>query len=249
MPGFAALENIGAEAAGYSHYQGDYDRRPLDGSRRYDIDRDWSASEPYRAERAAPPYALAYDGVPLLAPIWTGIYGGLNIGGGWGRVDTSLGDVDLSGVVFGGHIGYNWRSGAVVGGVEFDASYSDVHHASNIDNLAVVIADADWLVSARARIGVIAGPALFYATGGIAAIGTSTQIDLIGVSMATNSTQTALVLGGGIEIGVNERMSVRLEALHYFLDDEKYALPAGLGSVNTGGSLTTVRAGLTFFLN
>ncbi len=247
--GFVATNSAVAEPIDPTHYQGDYTRRPFDGSRRYDPDTDWSSSQLYRSEKQAPPYALVYDGVPLLAPIWTGIYGGIHIGGGWGTFDTTLGDVDSSGPTVGGHIGYLLRSGALVAGVEFDAGLSDVHHASNIGNNFTLVADVDWLVSARARVGVIAGPALFYATGGVAALGTSTQIGIGGFNASTSSTQTALVLGGGIEIGLNDKMAVRLEALHYFMDDERYTLPNGLGTVESGGSLTTVRAGLTFFLN
>jgi hypothetical protein len=45
-----------------THYRGDCDHSPLDGSRRYDA---------YRAlpEPPQPSFALSYDGVPLLAPI------------------------------------------------------------------------------------------------------------------------------------------------------------------------------------
>lgn len=236
-----------------THYQGDYSRRPLDGSRRYEPDAEWSSSSQYRSTQPPPAHALAYDGVPLLAPIWTGIYGGLHGGGGWGtstlRWGQFGGDVDLSGALEGAHIGYLLRSGALVAGLEFDADLSQINHTTNIGNFASLMADVDWLVSARARLGVLAGPALFYATGGVAVIGTSSRLEFLGFNASTSDTKTALVLGGGIEIGLNEKMAVRLEALHYFMDDEKYALPEGLGSIKASGSLTTVRAGLTFFLN
>lgn len=245
----ALVQKLAAAPAGQTHYQGDYARRPLDGSRRYEPDANWSGSQLYRAEPQVPAYSLTYDGVPLIAPIWTGVYGGLHGGGGWGSFDTSMGDVDLSSAVLGAHIGYLIRSGALVAGLEFDADLSQVHHATNLGNVAVAMADVDWIVSARARLGVIAGPALFYATGGVAMTGLSTQVDVLGIHSSTSSTQPALVVGGGIEIGLSRQMAVRVEALHYFIDEEKYALPFGAGTVSAGGSLTTVRAGITFYLN
>lgn len=236
-----------------THYYGDYGRRPLDGSYRsaplpYNS-ADWSASQVYRSRSQAPSYALNYDGVPLLAPIWTGLYGGLHAGGGWGTFDTSLGDVDLSGAVLGAHIGYLIRSGALVAGLEADADFSQVHHATDFGGLAVLMADVDWTVGARARLGVVAGPALFYATGGVAMTGVSAQADVLGFNASTSSTRAAFVAGGGVEIGLNEKIALRIEALHYFMDDEKFLLPLNAGTVRVGGSLTTVRAGLTFFLN
>lgn len=249
----AILAKLSAQERPRTHYYGDYDRRPLDGSYRSDRDapglKDWSASQDYRAAPQAPSYALNYDGVPLLAPIWTGLYGGLHGGGGWGQFDTSLGDADLSGAVMGAHIGYLIRTGAFVAGLEADADFSQVHHATNFGGLAVLMADVDWIVSARARAGVVAGPALFYATAGVAMTGVSAQADVMGVHSSTSSTQTAFVAGGGVEIGLNENIALRLEALHYFMDEEKFRLPFNAGTAEVGGSLTTVRAGLTFFLN
>ena len=73
---------------------------------------------------------------PLLAPTpvynWTGIYVGLNGGGGWGRQDplnliTNRFDgelVDFSGGVFGGTAGAQIQSGHVVMGFEADLDWA-----------------------------------------------------------------------------------------------------------------------------
>jgi opacity protein-like surface antigen len=58
------------------------------------------------------------------------------------------------------------------------------------------MADVDWIVSARARLGVVAGRALFYATGGVAMTGLSSQVDAFGVHASTSSTSPAFVAGG-----------------------------------------------------
>lgn len=239
-----------------SHYYGDPDRRPLDGTPRGTPSwRDFSATGGYDADardreavRYAPTSGLFYDGARMPAPIWSGLNIGVHGGGGWGSIETSLGDLDFSGAVLGAHMGYLVRSGALVAGVEFDANLSLMNHTTQFGDAALV-ADVDWLVSARARAGVVAGPALFYATGGIALAGLSARAGAAGLYAATSGTESGFVLGGGVEIGLNERMAMRIEALHYFMPEERVALPAGLGTMRVDGDVTTVRAGLTFFLN
>ena len=181
-----AIANKLAAAPGQTHYFGDHQRRSIDGSLRLDPYTDLSASPAYRArphERVMQPYAATYDGVPLMAPIWTGVHGG----GGWGSIETSLGDADISGALFGAHLGFLVRSGAVAAGLELDADYSMLHHAARLSDTAVLMADVNWVVSARARLGVVAGPAFFYATGGYATGG---------VAMIDGSARVE-VTGGG----------------------------------------------------
>ncbi len=55
--------------------------------------------------------------------------------------------------------------------------------------------------------------------------------------------------GDGVEFGVNEHIALRVEALRYFMDGEKFTFPFNSGTTQVGGSLTTVRAELTFFLD
>lgn len=244
----AIVERLAAADTATTYY-GDPYRRPFDGSpRRASPPGDWSprpASDPYRPDRSA----IWYDGVPLPAPIWNGLYAGLHGGGGWGSVETSLGDLDLSGAIVGAHIGYLIRSGALVAGIEVDGDLSQIGVGLTVAGLAALTANADWLVSARGRVGVVAGPALFYATGGVAVAGLSMQADVGSTRVAGSGTETGLVAGGGVEIGLNQTMAFRVEALHYMFDDEKVALPGGLGTASSSGAVTTIRAGLTFFFN
>lgn len=56
----------------------------------------------YKAPVVTPPYN------------WTGFYVGGNIGYSWGRQDnsvggTSLGTVNVDGIIGGGQVGYNWQ--------------------------------------------------------------------------------------------------------------------------------------------
>src|SRR4051794_32166345 len=85
-----------------------------------------AADIPRRVERqvAAPvPYVdAAYN--------WTGFYVGINGGWGWGTGSLSgpppTGDMDGSGGLVGGTVGYNWQNGQIVWGVEADIDWSGI---------------------------------------------------------------------------------------------------------------------------
>lgn len=240
---------VTAEPRGPTSYYGDPSRRSLDGSYRRDT---WSsrADADERYAPSPPTTALMYDGVPMLAPIWSGLYAGINGGGGWGSFDTShpdIGNLDLSGALIGAHLGYLMRAGALVAGVEIDAAWSLVSDSRALAGDTTFIADNDFLASARARLGVTVGPALLYVTGGAAWAGFSASTDSAGGHWSKSDTRLGLVAGGGVEIGLNERMAVRLEALHYWFDDRTYA--SDVGPVDVDTDVTTVRAGLTLFFN
>ena len=85
--------------------------------------------------------------VPYAAPSvfsWTGFYIGTHLGYGWSDVDwqgvsNSLGG---SGALAGGQIGYNWQKGALVYGLEADASSSWVDGSTSGFGHSV-----DWAMS------------------------------------------------------------------------------------------------------
>lgn len=245
----ALAGKVAAEPRAGASYYGDPSRRALDGSNRRDT---WGsrAAADDQAAYAPPSTALMYDGVPMLAPIWSGLYAGINGGGGWGSFDTShldIGNLDMSGAVIGAHLGYLVRAGALVAGAEIDAGWSLVSDSRELAGDTTFIANNDFLASARARVGVTLGPALLYLTGGGAWAGFSASTDSAGGHWSKSDTRLGFVAGGGVEIGLNERMAVRLEALHYWFDDRSYASADGPVRVDT--DVTTVRAGLTLFFN
>ena len=108
--------------------------------------------------------------VPYAAPSvfsWTGFYIGTHLGYGWSDVDwqavsNSLGG---SGALAGGQIGYNWQKGAVVFGLEADASSSWVDGSTSGFGHSV-----DWATSMRGRLGVAFNDnrTMLYGTGGVA---------------------------------------------------------------------------------
>src|SRR3954447_5379503 len=89
---------------------------------------------------------------PVKAPAylpfnWGGWYAGLNLGGGFS---------DVSGVIFGGQIGYNWQFGQWVFGVETDIQFSAQDNDSVITGFGATLADKqelEWFGTFRGRIG------------------------------------------------------------------------------------------------
>lgn len=237
-----------ASAAPRATYHGDSSRRALDGSRR---DGQWGSSRDQPAVEAPPPRAPHSTGwhEPAMpaAPIWGGLYLGLNIGGGRGTIDTNFGDIDAAGGLVGAHIGYLARFGALAAGLEIDADWSFIDDHQSIGPAAAFITELNWLTSARARVGYDFGPALLYATGGIALAELSVEASGPGGSLSASDTGFGVVLGGGVQIAVNERLALRLEALHYMFGEESVTTP--LGTFTSESDVTTIRAGLSLSFN
>ena len=114
--------------------------------------------------------------------IWQGLYGGVHLG----NADADFDD----GLIGGVQLGYNWRNGLIVYGVEADISLSN--------------ADAiDWLGSARGRVGYLLQPGLLlYGTAGLGLVD-------------TGSTEAGFVYGVGIEGKLSEMLSAKLEFLNF----------------------------------
>ena len=104
------------------------------------------------------PAPQTYAKAPMMSPAtnWSGFYGGVNIGYGWGNNGTDLADatpapnggatdlasqslsVGSSGVIGGGQIGYNWQMGSFVAGLEADIQGSGLKGTATQDKLALV---------------------------------------------------------------------------------------------------------------
>ncbi len=181
---------------------------------------------------------------PLLAPTpvynWTGIYVGLNGGGGWGRQDplnliTNRFDgetINFSGGVFGGTAGAQIQSGHVVLGFEADLDWAGYKgSATFVPTVAGVPVGGpvsaetkiDWEATARARIGYAQNNWLFYATGGLAMLGAKTSFAPgLGFTCGTfgivncsgTNKQVGAVLGAGVEYGITQNVSAKLEYLY-----------------------------------
>ncbi len=141
--------------------------------------------------QAAPMPVPAYAPVPVFT--WTGLYIGANAGSAF-HVD---GD-DNARFTAGGTLGANWQIGTFVLGIEGDFNYLDRDFHE------------EWFGTVRGRVGVAFDRALIYATGGAAFLDSFNHDDV----------DTYGVVGGGVEFAVADNITVKLEYLHVFVDND-----------------------------
>src|SRR5262245_22744024 len=119
---------------------------------------------------------------------WSGWYVGVNAGYAWGKSDTDCSFVPgvgsrcsgfafpstgPKGALIGGEVGVNWQYQNWVFGLGGDLSWVAIRDTTQFPRVDAAKTDQlstryDWLGTARGRIGVAAGPSLFYGTGGAA---------------------------------------------------------------------------------
>lgn len=228
------------------------------------------------------PSAFAGSPAPVLYPEsqklpWSGFYVGANAGYAWAQ-DPNIGCVGVdypctsvtfpvphaAGAIFGAQAGYNWQVGNFVVGVEGDVSklfaqgqaqFPGIDTAKGPDRLS---SSYDWLGTARARIGLTSGSALFYTTGGLA-YGRVGHQYVYGTGMPSD-TQTFNVfenhlgwtVGGGAEYAFNRNWSVRAEYLYVHLDNSVLDISSAAGNsagtsvLHFNNNLSIVRLGANY---
>ncbi|MGL5446269.1 MAG: outer membrane protein [Rhabdaerophilum sp.] len=170
-------------------------------------------------------------GVPGAVVNWGGVYAGLNAGYGWGRANSA----SISGFGIGGHLGANVQQGAGVFGGEIDLGYTGIDYRGFSDTF-----QQKWLASARLRAGYAFDRFLPYVTGGLA----YTTGTLKNASGKADQSHFGYVIGIGAEAMLTDRVSARVEVLHYGFARERYALP--VGSRNTSINTNLLRFGLSY---
>jgi outer membrane immunogenic protein len=216
---------------------------------------------------------------------WTGFYIGGNVGYGWGGYGASnatgtlvttnggsapYGFNTVSGngnsVTAGIQAGYNWQIEQTVLGIEADWQYLDSKASTGNSAIAVpafvgsnfsgsTSVSTDWYATFRGRVGYAFGPALLYATGGIALAETklsagATGSILTGILPTTfgplgsmNASESAILVGyavgGGLEYALGAGWSVKGEYLHMGFGTNGYNLT---GSLQSPAGLTGVIA-------
>jgi opacity protein-like surface antigen len=141
-----------------------------------------------------------------------------------------LQSINAKGFSGGEQIGYNRQFGRLVVGLEADLNYLHLNGEANSGPVAypfnpgrqfVISAygHGDWLATLRPRAGFAADSWLFYATGGLAA--TNIKGDLLYTgnlggrqSAAINANKFGYAVGGGVEWGFADQLSVKAEYLH-----------------------------------
>jgi outer membrane immunogenic protein len=194
---------------------------------------------------------------------WAGLYIGVNAGYAWSSdpgtgcsftslptvcTTTAFPGVSSSGAEYGMQAGYNWQVANWVFGFETDinklgvqgnAQFAGIDPAKGPDQLS---ARYDWLGTARGRVGVTGGNALFYATGGLAYGRVShqynydtTNIQNANTIFSTSNQSVGWTIGGGAEYLLGRNWSVKAEYLYVHL-------PAS--GLNLSGLQTNAQGGI-----
>jgi outer membrane immunogenic protein len=236
------------------------------------------------ASASAADLAPRYAKAPMMvdpAYNWTGFYVGLHAGAAStdGDLTTQVTDgfffndqitntFRKTGFIGGGQIGYNYQSGMAVFGLEADASSLNVKSSvsgfdpffSGKGNTATLSSSIDWLVTARARAGIAATPALLlYVTGGLAVAGVNVSYQnnaiapgvLLSNSLSVNETRYGWTAGFGAEYALGGNWSVKGEYLRVMLGDTTVNVPFdpatnATGSIKVSQNVDLIRAGLNY---
>jgi len=145
---------------------------------------------------------------------WTGFYAGINGGGGWG----STGNIDTSGGIFGGQLGYNWQSGQAVFGIETDLQWTGIDGSGTVGAVAVR-GGSDWFGTVRGRIGYAWDRTLIYGTGGLAYGGSKLET----AGLTETHSHFGWTVGLGAEVALTQHWSAKVEYLFVKLSDERFA--------------------------
>jgi len=180
---------------------------------------------------------MMYSPVPIFN--WTGFYVGGNAGYGWAHVDASASSVlgsasagfNMKGMIAGAQLGAQLQSDRWVFGIEsdFQGSWQKLNGVGDNGNVAVLNASVgspgspisetdkiDWFGTTRVRVGVAEGPALIYATGGVAYASVKTQASASGISIISGGDKTRFgwAAGGGLEFMIGKNWTIRGEYLY-----------------------------------
>jgi outer membrane immunogenic protein len=221
------------------------------------------------ADLPARVYTKAPADVPVMTYNWTGGYGGIAGGYGWGHsdqtdpgmvvpppaVDTE-GDGDghfsLNGGLLGGTWGYNRQFGPWVLGLEGDFSWADIKGQSDVCGPTTVTphpcgTKLDALGTFRGRVGYAAGANgdwLLYATGGLA-IG-----DVVGWDSLTPASgddwRAGWTVGAGVEMAFAPNWTAKLEYLYVDLGNAQvFNIVPGIPE-SVGFTANILRAGINY---
>jgi outer membrane immunogenic protein len=179
---------------------------------------------------------------------WTGFYIGGHAGAGFlqdsfqSTTTTvlqnsgSTTDVNKTEFLGGAQAGYNYQFAPWVVGVEGSFSWSNIDGSAIAPTLLTPgtgvqersRSSPNWLAAATGRVGYAADTLLFYAKGGIAWMAARYREDLLAAnggtisSFSVNNTRTGFVVGAGVEYGMTENLTARLEYDFYDFGSQNY---------------------------
>jgi outer membrane immunogenic protein len=196
---------------------------------------------------------------------WSGLYAGINGGGGWAPTDFPFGyalpafygqipgDPTLrsSGGLFGGQLGYNWQYGRAIAGLEADFDAADIKSTSNLavppPSFISQTVKTDELASVRARFGWVAWPELLaYGTGGLGLGHFRYSIANPQYAQTNGTTEFGWVAGAGFEYKLLEHVLLRAEYLHYGFGTVNQDIGQPIDAQISRTTVDTVRGGVSY---
>jgi outer membrane immunogenic protein len=194
---------------------------------------------------------------------WTGLYLGMNGGGGFGRVpwadaaDITAGSVNVSSGLFGGTLGYNAQTVAgLVVSEEVDIGFN--HLKATIPGTLAPTTCAplgatncelwsQWLATARLRFGYAFNRVMPYITGGVS-IG-DLNADMTGQPFGNQSkVNLSWTFGAGVEFVITGPWTAKVEYLHVDLSGISCGNACNGGPMSMNLSENIFRVGLNYRL-
>jgi outer membrane immunogenic protein len=201
------------------------------------------ATQASAADLAARPYTKA----PAAAPgyNWSGFYAGVIGGYAWNDVKGGFG---------GGTIGYNWQApGSIwVWGLEADAAGASLTHSETAVFFGIPVTGKDKVDafgSVTGRVGVTAGPALFYAKGGYAWANHEASLSALGVTVSETKTHSGWTVGAGAEYMFAPNWSAKAEYMYADYGSENFLSTPGTPGVDISLVTHSVKAGINYHFN
>lgn len=196
---------------------------------------------------------------------WSGIYLGAHAGNAISEREThlpvpfpaSIDPQDRNGWFGGGLAGFSVQSGPWVLGAEIDVAFGSDGPRQTVFQPASTVAwhqytKTDLLASARGRVGYATDRWHLFGTGGVAWAQTSATIVATDGALETgrgsaDATHLGWVAGVGVEYAASANWALRIEYLHYDLDNADYNY-SGVPGAATSADLTidTVRGAVTY---
>jgi outer membrane immunogenic protein len=222
--------------------------RPLDGSARgvYSSQPAPRSAKSARDEPAPLGYRPSAASAP---PIWQGLYAGVQGGYRWTNTDAAgsgLAALSTRGAQFGAHVGTNYQVNDFVLGLEGDLMVGSASSSTTTLGTTLALRDS-WTSTLRGRVGYSFGPALLYATGGLALAGQNLSMASGALSASTTDMRVGFVGGAGLEMRLTEQISARIEGLRYSYRDQVLNLGGVNQSVKQDSNV--IRGGLSYRFN
>jgi outer membrane immunogenic protein len=220
--------------------------------------------------------ARAYSKAPAMAsPVsvydWSGFYVGANVGGTWDNgtatnvalngTFVSSGSAHNSGVIGGGQIGYNYMvSPGFLLGIEADVDGTSLKGSVlSLDGSNQHSSKLDAFGTVRGRAGFAENNWLFYGTGGFAwseGSVTRTQITTVaalppipavaGTVETASNTRTGWAAGAGVEWGITQNWTARVEYLYLDLGNATSVFPLSNRQQTSSLTMNVARVGVSY---